>query len=76
MLNKVVISILNHLIKLQMKSLIETYEDNGTFYYIFNKQTPEATIYLYAYKQALKLNLKVGTLIYRDQILQITLNQF
>ena len=59
-----------------MKSLIETYEDNGTFYFIFNQQTPEATIYLYAYKQALKHNMKVGTLICRDRIYQITLNQF
>lgn len=59
-----------------MKSLIESYEDNGTYYFIFNQQTPEQEIYLYAYKKAIKLNLKVGNLIYRDRILQITLNQF
>lgn len=59
-----------------MKSLIESYEDNGTVYYIFNQQTPEQDIYLFAYKNAIKLNMKVGNLICRDRILQITLNQF
>jgi hypothetical protein len=59
-----------------MKALIETYEDNGTIYLIFTKETPESKIYLYAYKQAIKTNTKVGQLIYRDGIYQITLNQF
>ncbi|HRE77093.1 MAG TPA: hypothetical protein PLL09_04625 [Flavobacterium sp.] len=59
-----------------MKNLIESYVDGETTYFIFNNETPEQSIYLYAYKQAIKSNSKVGNLIYRDGIYQITLTQF
>lgn len=55
---------------------LENYIDGDTHYIIFTKETPEKSIYQYAYKKALKLGLKVGNLIYRDGQLQITLNQF
>ena len=58
------------------KYLLEQYQDGETIYFIFEKNTPEKTIYKHLYQQAIKLEMKVGNLIYRDSILQITLNQF
>ncbi|MGQ2984876.1 hypothetical protein [Flavobacterium sp.] len=55
---------------------LEKYVDNDTHYIIFNRETQEKNIYQYAYRQALKLGMKVGELIYRDSIYQITLKPF